>query len=32
MAFIQDTLEMHSKYIEKLHSIVLEFVPTAQGK
>lgn len=32
MTVFQDTLEICSKYIEKLHSRVLEFAQTAQGK
>lgn len=32
MAFFQDTLEIRSKYIENLHSVVLELAQTAQGK
>lgn len=31
IAFFQDTLEIRSKYIENLHSAVLEFAQTAQG-
>lgn len=32
MAFIQDPLEIHSKYIENLYGIVLKFAQKAQGK